>query len=219
MSAQLYGDEYFADRLPGRDPKREQEYDREARLISRWCSAGRVLDVGAGTGLFLERFPRDRWQKWAVEIAPLARKMLAENGVILTELEGLKEKFDLIIWRGVYQHLPEPRQRLSACLDRLKPGGLFALLATPNRNSLSMRLFADMPMLDAARNTELPTAPEICTLLKHGGCRVVWKAFPYLRSPYAHPLRDHLHFLQRLCGRPVRFPFWGNMMEILALRS
>jgi hypothetical protein len=44
--------------------------------------------------------------------------------------------------------------------------------------------------------------------------------FPYLQSPYAKPVTDHLKIIKSALLRcPPKFTFWHNMMNVVAYKS
>jgi hypothetical protein len=54
-------------------------------------------------------------------------------------------------------------------------------------------------------------------VLKNCGFRNVRISYPYWGSAYAHPVADHLKFAAKLLFRTKhRFPFWRNIMYVLA---
>jgi len=107
---------------------------------------GRLLDVGCGTGIYLDAFRRLGWDVCGVEIsaeaAERARTHLGLN-IITGELEDARlpdEHFDIITLIHVVEHLPDPVRTLTEVCRILKKGGL-ALLALPNVRSLTRYLF------------------------------------------------------------------------------
>ncbi len=77
---------------------------------------GSVLDIGCGTGRFLEFAQTHGWQ-------------IAGGSVFDVELP--KEKFDLVTMFDCIEHLEDPLRALTICHRTLKPGGVLAI-TTPN---------------------------------------------------------------------------------------
>src|SRR5439155_1631346 len=108
--------------------------------------AGRVLDVGCGTGYLLERLAGRGFSGVGVDLSPRsvehARERLravgadgrlrAEVGSAYDPPEG---PFDLITLTDVLEHLEDPRACLRGLRARLAPDGLI-VVSTPNRRSL-----------------------------------------------------------------------------------
>ena len=126
------------------------------------------------------------------------------------------ETFDVILFRGTIQHLDSPFAVMKKCAALLKRGGLMAFLSTPNTNSICYKLFGEMPMLVPELNFFIPSSTTLKQALTNFGLRVVTIRYPYLETPYARLVRDHLYFGLRCFGVRVDFAFWRNMMEVYA---
>ncbi len=126
------------------------------------------------------------------------------------------QSFDLIVFRGVLQHLDNPFGDLREAKWALAPEGMLAILAQPDADSLCYRLFRELPALDAPRNWWIPGEKELVNVLhKLGFCRMEI-LHPYWGGPYARPLHDFTSFALRLLGIKRKFAFPGNMMEVYA---
>jgi SAM-dependent methyltransferase len=213
----LYTDTYFADR-DRTDQKRLASFKREKEFLLRHVSlSGVVCDVGCSTGEFLTTIEW-RGDKYGLEVNAKAVRMAQESGIrfdksILTETAF----FDVVIFRGTLQHLLQPFWYIAKTFDALKPGGFIVFLATPNANSIVYKLFNTLPALEPDRNFYIPSDATLTNVLRHAGFDVVEIAYPYLSSPYAKPVRDHLALLVSLLfRRRPRHAFWRNMMNVIA---
>jgi 2-polyprenyl-3-methyl-5-hydroxy-6-metoxy-1,4-benzoquinol methylase len=108
---------------------------------------GRLLDVGCGSGTFLERMRDFGWQVAGVEPDPKAREAArARLGPDLTLVESLEnealhvDSFDAVTLSHVIEHVPDPVDTLRKCQRLLIPGGLLVCV-TPNTASLGARSF------------------------------------------------------------------------------
>jgi len=215
---ELYGEEYFL--AHAKDQRRRIWYVEEYRRIVDKKSEGAIFDVGCGVGDFLEFFDSQKWRKYGVDISSYAVSRARARGILVKDYEcGYdypKENFDVIVFRGTLQHLDTPFAVIKRCLDLLKPGGLMAFLSTPNANSLCYRLFGTLPFLDPRMNFWIPSDTVLRDVLTNFGLRVNEIRYPYRETPYARPIRDHLGFLLRCLGVPVKFAFWRNLMEVYA---
>jgi 2-polyprenyl-3-methyl-5-hydroxy-6-metoxy-1,4-benzoquinol methylase len=105
---------------------------------------GKILDVGAGPGTFIE-VARDRcWKPTAIEFNSFCVKRIKSLGIecIDEPLEdvNLKENsFDCVTLWAVFEHLQNPNDILKIINKLLKPGGILAILV-PNIDSLAARI-------------------------------------------------------------------------------
>jgi SAM-dependent methyltransferase len=215
----LYGEDYFERRLSN-DPKRVAQFQSEGALVRRYIRAGRAMDIGCSTGEFLEAID---WQdeRFGMEISEYARGIAAESAGVRFDRDIFSESdfFDLVIIRGTIQHLDQPFLFLKHSFTALRPGGYLVFLATPNTNSPFYRLKKTLPFIDRPRNFYIPDDVGLAQVLTNFGFLVRETRYPYLRTPYASPLRDHWRFLKNLVT-PQRkvFPhaFWRSSMEMVA---
>lgn len=144
------------------------------------------------------------------------------RGIIVKDYEfGYEypdENFDVIVFRGTIQHLDTPFAVIKKCVTLLKSGGLMAFLSTPNCNSICYRLFGSLPFLTPELNFLIPSDTMLRNALTNFGLEVMEIRYPYLETPYARPFRDHLFFVLRCFGVPVKFAFWRNIMEMYAIK-
>ncbi|RFP11916.1 MULTISPECIES: bifunctional 2-polyprenyl-6-hydroxyphenol methylase/3-demethylubiquinol 3-O-methyltransferase UbiG [unclassified Duganella] len=105
--------------------------------------ARRLLDVGAAHGWFLEA-ARGHFDvlgmepDTAVAHKTAARGLPVRNGFFPDALEA-DERFDVIVFNDVIEHIPDIRSALAACRERLTPGGIL-ILNLPNSRGFFYRL-------------------------------------------------------------------------------
>ena len=199
---------------------RERMYTNEFKRVKNYFDlkiGGNVLDIGCGTGDFLELFG-DNWNKYGIEISEKLKKILREKRII-TNFEFKENFFDIIIFRGTIQHIPDPISKIEKCYYWLKKGGGIVFLATPNTNSLVYKLFNDLPMLAEEFNFLLPSDKMLKQILTNFRFRNIKFYYPYGETPYAKPFRDKLSliywYLFRRREKPT-FAFPKNVMECYA---
>jgi SAM-dependent methyltransferase len=107
---------------------------------------GTVLDVGCGTGWFLDRMRNEGWQTYGVEIsesaARLGMKQAGLNifGGTLMDANFAADFFDYVRLNHSFEHMANPNQTLEEVFRILKPGGE-VLIGVPNYSSLNARVF------------------------------------------------------------------------------
>ena len=97
-----------------------------------------LLDIGAGTGLFLEEASKAGYEINGVEIDATARKNMSQTVVYQTveSLRNLPEgkTYDIISLWHVLEHLHDLQEQFSKIVQKLKPGGNI-IIAVPNSDS------------------------------------------------------------------------------------
>lgn len=214
----LYGEEYFVERGYGVDQKRDAQYLLDVDKICSRVSdkATYILDVGCGNGEFLNKFG-GKWVLYGVEPSDYAAKIAVNKGITILD-EHYKnfageDFFDVVVYRGTLQHMSNPIDILYETTFAMKSGGMLAILATPNTDSLGYWRWKTLPALDAPRNW-IPFGQHMLKniLIRLGYENIEFK-FPY-EKPYANPLKDLGNFI---IGKPTAFP--GNMMEVFAWKK
>lgn len=123
------------------------ELRSDYNLVKDYKKKGKVLDIGAGRGDFLLKFPADKWEKWVYDPflsssdTELVRRKI---GLRVNNYNDLKkypnDSFDLIILRNVIEHTSEFMKLLRSVSKLLKKGGIL-FIRTPNMDSLDFRFF------------------------------------------------------------------------------
>lgn len=112
---------------------------RKLRMIENHSGQGTLLDIGAGTGDFLNTCHKKGWNVYGVEPNNRARKLaFHEHGLDL--YENLQEStfkkgsLDVVTMWHVLEHLENPLEQLKLNYKLLKPDGLM-VVALPNYES------------------------------------------------------------------------------------
>ena len=117
---------------------RDQQYDLDKKIILPYFDDNQnqsILDFGCGNGLFLEKF---KSQKFGYEVNESITK--SKNITYLDNNTLYEKNFDLIIMRGVIEHIKDFDIVLKKLFGTLNKGGLFFITATPNSSCLSFFL-------------------------------------------------------------------------------
>ena len=112
--------------------------------IPTWSGEGKILDVGCGSGTFLDTMKQLGWQTHGCDPSPEACAVAARKGHSVrqggaTELDYPPESFDVVYVNQVLEHTFSPRVTLRSVHEVLRPGGAL-VLAVPNYGSLQMRM-------------------------------------------------------------------------------
>lgn len=111
------------------------------RLEQAAGGTGRLLDVGAGTGILMHLAQQRGWHPEGIDIAPLtAEKVASEFGFAITiapfeQYDFGTKQFDAITMLDVLEHVVDPLATLKRVHELLRPGGAVAI-AVPNQRSL-----------------------------------------------------------------------------------
>jgi SAM-dependent methyltransferase len=141
-------------------------------------SVGRVLDIGAGTGVFLARFLARRLQWRGVGVEPDATaaahlrslgKFEVLEGLFTVEL-GLTG-FDLVTLNKVVEHLPQPLDLVRGAASALKREGGILYLELPDKLTASQRPPSDNIL--GALHCHLYDSQSIVTLIERAGLKAL----------------------------------------------
>lgn len=108
-------------------------------------SSRNLLDIGCGTGDFLQIANQNGWQVSGTEISTKAVQEISKktsfsifSGDILS-LDLPQKNYDVITLYHVIEHLIAPNEFLKRIRELLKPGGLF-FLETPNIGGIGFKI-------------------------------------------------------------------------------
>lgn len=103
-------------------------------------SKGRILDIGAGTGEFLNVAKENGWESVGVEPSEKAKAIALKKGVSFAETTSILENhsFDVITMWHVLEHVPNIENQITELKRLLKPTGTI-LIAVPNFNSFDAK--------------------------------------------------------------------------------
>jgi len=171
---------------------------KQMRAVERFQRGGRLLDVGCGTGVFLEEAQRSgRWEVVGIEptekAAAYARKVLGVpvHEGRFSDIDLPVNSFDAITLWNVLEHLAYPIADLRRAHQLLRENG-WLVFAIPNVESLAARIFGPYWVgWDLPRHLYLFPSPVLRAILSALGFRCV--AFNCMSGSYS-TLRDNLEF-------------------------
>jgi 2-polyprenyl-3-methyl-5-hydroxy-6-metoxy-1,4-benzoquinol methylase len=149
----LYHSEFYQDRGLDKTLDALPRFARELlaarldRLTRAVGKPGRLLDVGCGTGLFLETARRAGWDVRGTETSEDSityARQFTQAPIFHGELKSLGDDstYDAVTYWDVLEHLPDPRAELRLARERLDPGGVVGV-SFPSVQGLKARLKGD----------------------------------------------------------------------------
>mgnify|MGYP001173228534 CR=1 FL=1 len=123
------------------------ELDFLLSAISNSKNLKSVLDVGCGGGYFLDLLKKKGIKTFGTEVGrdsylQAKKKHKMFYGEFNQKLK-INKKFDLIVMRGVIEHVENPTKYISLGQKLLKKGGYFFITATPNLDSVAAKIFKE----------------------------------------------------------------------------
>jgi 2-polyprenyl-3-methyl-5-hydroxy-6-metoxy-1,4-benzoquinol methylase len=152
---------------------------KRCRVVTDRRPPGRLLDVGCGTGLFLDAMRRRGWEVHGEDMTPVAAR-LARERFGLEVFEGTLEQarypdqhFDAVTLWNVIEHVPDPPATIREIGRILRPGGLI-VMGTPNVDALDARLFGRYWALwEAPRHFNVFSPESLGRVLRQNGFQSV----------------------------------------------
>ncbi|WP_156839688.1 class I SAM-dependent methyltransferase [Novosphingobium aquimarinum] len=142
--ARVYARYDYAAEDAARTPLSIENERAVVERLTRFRQTGRVLDIAAGAGRFLEHFRTAGFSCHATEFSPEMCAYLEAKG-FKTYAGGLspdgapENAFDVIVFTEVIEHTNRTREALNTIHRLLRPGGA-VYITTPNFDSLERRI-------------------------------------------------------------------------------
>jgi len=200
--AEIYAPEYFeyrpehpvdgyADYLGDADRHRETA-KRRLSLLDRFApSRGRLLDVGAAAGFFVDEAIRAGWGAEGIDIAPhvvdWGRREL-DVPLRVGEVSAVEERgaFTVVTMWDYIEHSLDPAGELARSNELLAPEGIVAL-STGDIDSVAARLSRSRwHLLTPRHHNFFFSARTLARLLARSGFEVAWLGHPGSRYSLAH---------------------------------
>lgn len=156
---------------------RKHTLGKKLQLINREGKKGVLMDIGCGTGEFLNTVKQDGWKTIGIEPSPSARKQGIDNYQLEVrdenELANLPpNSFDVITMWHVMEHVPHLQERVKKLKELLKSDGVL-IIAVPNRNSHDAKYYGKYwAAYDAPRHLSHFRAQDMRTLMSLFGFEV-----------------------------------------------
>lgn len=180
--------------------KQDPVFRREATRVlaedvkPRLAPPARVLDVGCGNGEFLGIARDSGYEVFGIDVSEAAGDLCRRGGfdVRIGDLRATDrfepdERFDLVTFWDVIEHLPDPGSFLSRSYELLNPGG-YLLIKTPRTSTASVRVTAAVPrvagaLLQAPSHIQFFQREAVTQMLRKAGfTRQYWLASRPMRA-------------------------------------
>ncbi|CAL2107854.1 Methyltransferase domain-containing protein [Tenacibaculum sp. 190524A02b] len=117
--------------------------NKKLKLINNQLTTDKsILDIGAGTGDFLNVCKLSGWKVTGIEPSFQARNLANEKGITLHEnIENIKnKKFDVITLWHVLEHIPNLEEQIKIFKNHLNKNGTL-IIAVPNYKSYDAKYY------------------------------------------------------------------------------
>jgi len=146
--------------------------------IPGWIRPGNVLDVGCGSGGFLDSMQENGWTTFGIEPGEIAAGLAREKGhqiVCQSATDPLGETlagqlFDLVLMSHSLEHVHSPTQALANLRPLLKPETGHLIIEVPNLESLLTYWFGELGLaFDTPRHLYMFSPDTLSKLLVKTG--------------------------------------------------
>ena len=122
---------------------------KKVRVIKKYKKFGKLLDIGCGSGQFLEEATRStKWDLSAIEPNLNAARFVREKLSIdvqvtrFEDISGFSHKYDIVTMWDVLEHFHHPGECLRKIYQLLNPEGML-VFSIPNLHSWDLRIFKE----------------------------------------------------------------------------
>lgn len=141
-------DNYFTGHYEARRMRRIQKGMKQLSLIEKLSGKkGTLLEIGCSVGYFLEAAKIQGWQPIGIDVGKYAVDKcnslgLEAHNLSALDLDKINKKFDAIVLRHVFEHLPNPVEHLQIFYQFLEKDGLL-FLNMPDGRYFKARMFKE----------------------------------------------------------------------------
>ena len=175
--------------------RRKIMYKVEKNYILNFMSDKKsILDIGCGDGSFMDLFSEEGYSCIGVEYGKEAAEIASQKHKVylgdFIELE-IKEKFDLIIFRGTIQYMLKPKKYLEKAINLLNDNGMIFITSSPNANSFCFKLFKENFSLPVSVTDYYAFNENLLSdFFYNAGLVLLDSKWFYKETPYADICRD-----------------------------
>ena len=211
----FYSKEYFTkgySNLSKDYKKRRLQYKNDKKYINKFFPDARsknILDFGCGNGEFVKLF---KGKKFGFEFNSDAKVNSSINRINLKEIQ--KYKYDLIIMRGVIEHLKNFKDVTKKLVKCLKKNGQFVIMATPNTHSYAFVKNKKAFNQNNERHLFHFNPVNLTEFFLKLGLFNIDLSYPYHDTPYKNFIRDFKK-IKKIKFIKISPPGVGNMMSLV----
>ncbi|MEZ4739924.1 MAG: class I SAM-dependent methyltransferase [Flavobacteriales bacterium] len=160
-------------------PVTAKRYDELLDRFEPYRRTGKLIDVGCGAGMFLERAALRGWEVHGTEYGDRAVAACKARGVGIIEgpldpANYAPGSFDVVCSFEVMEHLAHPKEEMERMLKILRPGGLL-YITTPNYACIGHRLSgAEWNVVNYPEHLTYFTPSTLRRMAKSAGLRERW---------------------------------------------
>jgi SAM-dependent methyltransferase len=142
------------------------------RILRNYAQSGRLLEIGAGAGFFLDEARRAGYSVAGIDLNKVQANKMALNGIecdtrpLADAFPG--EVFDIIYHCDVTSHFYDPITEFSIMSRRLKPGGIL-MFETGNFGDIGRKWYRRIPSFQYPDHLFFLSAGNLPTLLSRSG--------------------------------------------------
>ena len=205
----------------------KQELNYLINCVEDFKKIKTVLDVGCGGGYFLDLFKKKGKKTYGLEVGDEAYLTAKKKHKMyygdFDERSNINMKFDLIVMRGVVEHVDYPKKYVSFAQKLLKKSGYILITATPNLDSICAKIFKERWTLHSPESHILHLKEShVDKLFPKKKYMKAGSGSFYLNTPYENFSKDISVISKEikkqkkgLESNTVSPPFFNNMMTVV----
>jgi len=145
----------------------------------------------------LSNFSSELWDREGVEIGEDAAKFAKDNFGIHIHTGKVEDlsfsmPYDLVMMRGVIEHIPDPIAVLRKCKEIISPEGYLFITAMPNGNSFAFEVFRNKwRQFTPLEHIHFFSRKLLVQVVEKLGFRTISHHYQYDETPYANPKEDY----------------------------
>jgi len=205
--------------------RRKAQYEIDAKFVKESIKLymdrepDRILDVGCSDGSFTKLL-KDCGELYGIDLNEDALNKARGNGIFASNKKLINfhgNQFDIIVTRGVIQHVTDIKNYFLELQRILRPGGLIFALATPNVKSFCAQLYKEhWSLFDPIAHVLYFDPHTLEEFFSKYSFDLLKCEFPYQGTPYENMKEDYKKLIDDIRSDKIQdtnSAFWGNMIN------